>query len=79
MPTPVLAAAISRKVRSLNEPTKISSTPSTTKIRLKYVKTFPFTISFTVRVWVSTWILLSPASVLAFTSLAVSPCMLSVS
>ena len=44
MPMPVLATAMSRKSMSSKEPTATSRAASTTKMKLKKVKTFSRTI-----------------------------------
>ena len=48
IPIMVLAIMTGRNVRSRKEPTRQSSTASTAKIRLKYVNTFSWMISFVV-------------------------------
>ena len=74
MPMPVLATAMSRKSMSSKEPTATSRAASTTKMKLKKVKTFSRTICPTVLVGESTGSFAQPFCCRSFTWCRVSPC-----
>ena len=73
IPIRVLAMMTGRKVKSRKDPTIQSRTASTTKIKLKYVKTLSCMISFVVLDGGSTALLVQPWSLCSCTCWLVSP------
>ena len=78
IPISVFATMIGRNVRSRKAPTPINNNAITKNIRLKYVNTFDFTISFVVFVADSAFLFQRPFSFRSATCCAVSPRIVSV-